>query len=98
MSATVWGLPKWLEKQGVKLSDPKPAKPNPKRRPKMEKRPKSRPARRVVDTGGRYYPQWDKGSHWELFYWPGTDDPVWFDDNFSAIAFAKNDGEVTWSE
>jgi hypothetical protein len=98
MSDPVWGIPKWLAKQGVKLSDPKPAKPNPKRRPKMEPKPIVRPPRRVIQLGGRYYPQWNEGSHWSLFCWPGTDDPVWFEQNGAAVHFAQNGEQETWSE
>lgn len=93
----VWGIPKWLEKQGVRLSDPKPEKPNPKRRPKMEPKPTTRPARRIIQTGQRFYPQWDKGSHWALFEWPGTCDPVWFGSMPEAEQYLQGE-KVVWSE
>jgi len=94
----VWGLPKWMERQGVTLTAPAPATPTKKFIPMKKPEAPTPFKKRIVLLGGRYYPQYNKGSHWELFFWPGTCDPVWFEQNGEAIHFAQNNELVTWSE
>lgn len=96
MSAPVWGLPKWMERQGVTLTSPKPATPTRKFIPMKKPEAPTPFKKRIVLLGGRYYPEYNKG-YWTRFLWPGTEDPVWFSSMADAEAYCQGE-KVVWSE